>query len=329
MLIIAIGPPSPVTQWGVHVLRSVLEKSVGPFEIVAQNRHRDLWQVWSPDREGNFLLLFDNPDSAIIASLPAAPVVAFIEDPAEVVTYSVRARNLPWQDCLRLTSLVFSSLHELYLKPDTLLIKRSSELRTEDVVADICRHLAIPIPEGFAGSFEDDLVRNLPFTEGNQFESREVAIETVCSAYRALLCREPMDLMHWPRELFFGKPPLSPEWQRIPLTGPARFLFHGPYLHLPPGRWRASLEFGVARNRSGNSLTLDIFCGELLARGQAALPQEGQFNVSLDFAVTEPVAPLECRARLNEGAIHGLLRIGSVTMTRVPHGPDNIMTKTM
>jgi hypothetical protein len=321
MLVIAIGPPSPVTQWGVHVLRGVLEKSVGHFEVVARNRYQDLRQVWSPDSEGNFLLLFDNPDSTIIASLPAAAMVAFIEDPSEVVAYSARERKLPWQDCLRMTSLVFSSLHELYLRPDTLLLKRSPELRTEDVVSDICRHLAIPIPEGFTGSFEEDLLRHLPLAEGRSFDAPETATETVCTAYRSLLFKKPMNLMHWPPELFFG------EWQRIILTGPGRFLFHGPYLHLPPGRWRTNLRFGVEHNIGGNSLTVDVFCGEILARGEARLPKAGQFETSLDFTVTEAVAPLECRVKLNEGAIHGRLQIHRVTVTRVvPVEQDQTVT---
>jgi hypothetical protein len=44
----------------------------------------------------------------------------------------------------------------------------------------------------------------------------------------------------------------------VDLIGSAGYIFWGPYLHLPFGTWRASIQFEVAEIFSGNEIEADI-----------------------------------------------------------------------
>lgn len=317
MLVIAIGPPSAIGQWGLHFLHELLKKSIGPCTVIAENRAKILRQVASLDRDSNVLIFLDNPDDAIVRHLPVAPIVGFIEAPAQVASYLHLERGLQWQECLRLTSLVFSSLESLYIRPGTLLVKRAAGIQIEELAKSICLHLRIPIPGGFSGTLEDDLLRYYPLAKETKLPGSTAASEAIYESYRGLLSKKSADVFTWPRELFFDTSPHSPNWQKIDFVGPARILFFGPYLYLPTGLWRANLAFEVNDNRSGNSVVVDVFSDAVLAHGEVTLPEAGNFIVALDFECTESTKPLEFRLRLDRGAIQGSLEVKGVTLNRL------------
>src|SRR6476660_8224351 len=132
MIFVTVGPPSPISQWGVHILRTILEISLGPVNLITSNRIDDFCATWEEASHAHphSLLFFDNPDSSIVAVLKRcdASIVAFIEDPAEIAGYALTERGIDWKSALRLTSLVLATLHDLYLLPKTLVVPRNADL---------------------------------------------------------------------------------------------------------------------------------------------------------------------------------------------------------
>ena len=96
----------------------------------------------------------------------------------------------------------------------------------------------------------------------------------------------------------------------VNLTGPARYLMFGPLLHLPPGRWRASIVFRVDDNLSGNTLMSDVVAdNQICNTGEGVLPPSGVFSFEIDFVVRDPRLPVAVRLATRSGAIEGTLEL--------------------
>jgi len=98
-------------------------------------------------------------------------------------------------------------------------------------------------------------------------------------------------------------------WMRGPvdLSGPARCVLYGPYLHLPRGQWDARLILGLAGHDGTESFTVEIVCGDVIAKGSFSAEGSGLFEVGMEFAHRDPHMPIEFRLFLDVGAIYGWL----------------------
>ena len=102
----------------------------------------------------------------------------------------------------------------------------------------------------------------------------------------------------------------------LDLTGRPRFLISGPYITLPPARWRAiyRLEFDAAGSRSRFRLDWgmhDKYLSQDFAPGRA-----GVFQITHE-CVCPQSAPVELRVVLLEGVFHGRMRFHGATVIRV------------
>lgn len=68
----------------------------------------------------------------------------------------------------------------------------------------------------------------------------------------------------------------------IDLTGRMRPIVHGPYIHLPPGRWRAELRFTVDPERGHAPLLFEWGSGIEFSRIMTEIHHPGTYGLSLD-----------------------------------------------
>ncbi|MCZ8182158.1 MAG: hypothetical protein O9322_04240 [Beijerinckiaceae bacterium] len=129
----------------------------------------------------------------------------------------------------------------------------------------------------------------------------------------------------WPVEIFFAQTEkkavsgVRPEPQTM--LGPARFLYFGPYLCLPAGRWQAMAEFEVKNNLSRNRVEIDISRNnETISFSLVDLPEEGFFTAVTDFFNDRGELPIEMRIFLKEGAIEGQFELKKVMLTPISEG---------
>lgn len=102
----------------------------------------------------------------------------------------------------------------------------------------------------------------------------------------------------------------------LDLTGRPRFLISGPYITLPPARWRAiyRLEFDGAGSRPRFRLDWgmqDNYGSQDFTPGRAGL-----FQITHEY-VWPQSAPVELRVVLLEGVFHGRMRFHGARVTRV------------
>ena len=337
MLIVAMGPPSAFTRWGLHILRAVADAALGAYDVATVNRVDELHDAWRSRRTEHFLAFIDIPEARIAKTLQRtrARVVAFLEDPVDVVGYVMAERAAGWRDALRTTASCLAAMHDVYLMPSTRVVRRAAGLCARDVLFAVANHLGLELTEaqlraafarlhaGADEAVEAQILRHVGHARPIGASPAGIsaqdlgALEAACAPFRSLLESRPVESVPWPRQLFIGgEGEYGEPAARVDMTGPARFLFAGPYLHLPRGDWAAELIFSVDGNRSGNAAILDVHSGGLLARGTAALPPRGDFRIELPFRVREPARPIELRLQIAEGAIEGGFRFRAATMRR-------------
>ena len=248
-------------------------------------------------------------------------MVAFIDDPQRIATFAMEERKIDWMAATRVTTLVLATLHDLYLAPRTIVLRLDEEPIAS--ARKIASHLGIKL----SPAQTERIVRRLETTSGKrvgpiaqqtEWEFKEDFAEA-CRSYQPLLVRQPVVCANWPWSLFVGSDRAPPSTTQE-MLGPGRYIFYGPWLHLPSGKWTAEFDFEVRENASGNKLLFDIYNGlELLALGEVELPEEGSFKAQIPFAILDPVRPLEFRMQIKEGAIEGILTLGTVRVVRNTH----------
>lgn len=135
-----------------------------------------------------------------------------------------------------------------------------------------------------------------------------------------------LDEIVWTRELFALDTLDSPRGP-IDVGGGPRNLIFGPYIHLPPGEWRARVVLGLSPETLGTLFVVDAFA-DARQLGQATLaPTRGGVHVAdIPFTIAEPSRQgLEIRVLVASATARGRLAFGHVVLQqRGGAGPEAI-----
>lgn len=332
MLILVLSPPSPASTWAIPLIRSIVQTIHGPtdyFHLSTADRLREDWQARKSD---HIMLYTDCPDVEIanILSRNAVQTILLQEDPIAGAHHLRKNMGLDPAAAIRNASSAFATLHDLILNTyDLLPITELEGNSSEFFVRQVAEFLGLelmdeqirPLLERNANLPATDAASavdcDLSHASSNDHEAALFA-ETLQS-YRAVFHSHPADQFVWPPSLFFMTDPLgAPLTGDIELTGPARPILYGPYLHLPIGAWEARVQFEVSGNLSGNVLFVEFLAGtRVLSKWRAKLPKVGAFDFVLPFVIEEPRDPLQIRFSILEGAIEGLFSLNKILVGRV------------
>ncbi len=143
-------------------------------------------------------------------------------------------------------------------------------------------------------------------------------IDFAADQYNQIIDGQPLRQLEWPTYAL-----LRPEFPdrltlgSIDLTGPARFIYYGPYFALSEGVWAAEIAIEVQDCHSDNRIAIDIFSEEILAQIKTKLPASGVYGCEIRFGVSDPSKPIEVRMQLLTGAIEGLFMVRGIHLSRV------------
>ena len=352
MLIALFGPSSAFTQWAIHVSRVVFDVSLrGQVDFCSRSTLTELRTDWEQRRSPHFMYFSDCPDIGIVKLFLAAdgPMVVFLEDPADIVGFVARERNMNVCSALRTTSLCLSSIEPICSGQKTLIIRRSHHLTVMGLVDQLCalyglvlsrderlqiaQRLELETEPLQDELFETHMLKRLLMArpiglslEEHTDEERKLIEDTV-GVFRALGDGRPVSQMEWAPVLFMpGDVPDTPLAGRIDLTGASRCVIYGPYCHLPPGHWTASVEFSVAENESGNVVRVDVYTDHIAAICDFVLPEKGRFAFELPFTIEDGRVPTQIRFITLQGAIEGWIDLESCRLARtsVPRNERNV-----
>ena len=337
---------TPYGYWGFAAVRyamQILYGDVHHIHCLSLDELRDAWLR----REGrNVLFTSDCPDAAIsdLFISANAPMIAFLDDAEDAIAYAKESRQFNLPQALSLSTQCFCALAPILVDPHvacfpsrhyeddvrdlfrTLLVLLEGTAETEQL-EEVMRAAIFDYRPGMFMTVEESVSQHFPQASvrgealaAQTAEARHL-LTMVANAYRPIFDRKSLSNLVWPRELFFTCNEGYGHPEHIELTGPARCLIWGPYLHLPPGQWIARVEFEVRANWTGNSLEADIYDGvDIMAIIRTELPAEGIFSFELPFSLATCDRRLEIRLYLMKGAIEGQLGLRSVSLW--PNAPS-------
>jgi len=320
---VVLTPPSALAAAVLHAVHELARRSLGSVDMLKLSTIEALRSEMQARTNRHLLLYSDCPAPAAVDLITQAspPVLVFADDPVRVAqSLQSRLGSDPIAS-IRTTALSFATLHDLVLRSTrTRVLAPHDWPSLADFLAQAAKFLALP-------TNAEDIAKVV--SQFGALEEWQIAIADpqlkilpgggIVSPFRSIFDMQEADNFFWPAALFFGTDPLgSPLQKQIDLTGPARPLLYGPYMHLPPGPWEMRIRFTVAENKSGNALLFEWLEGGDIKQSArvSALPESGQFQFSLQIRVVDPREPLQLRMSILEGAIEGIFEFEGAELWR-------------
>ena len=330
------GDPSEYSLLGLRVIQTLTEVACGPYRWVCVGTASDLAAALGQASDRPVVFFADSPDHRISSVFleSGAPLVVFLNSPHAIAKNLAVSRSLDAISSIRVTTQSLSCLHELAIVPRAYVVSerldvnnldkyirnfaRLYEIRLDDSILKEAMHRLIPAMQ------KDDEIAPARGDLAIESECQTAAMASCLEGFGPLLKKKPINQVYWPREVF-----LDADRQGMPLSGPldltgsARLLLYGPFLHLPRGSWCATVTFEVSQNLSGNSLKIDIYYDGVIGEWKCELPKEGIYVFDLRFEVLDPRHAVQIRFYIMQGAIEGIFDLKHVDLRRVDRNHSN------
>ncbi len=350
MLITAYGTSSLFGQMGNKIMRALGDTILPDCYHIHASSIEELRDAILGRKIPNILLFSENPERNLVSvtSRINAASVVFCEDPSDIAGYVLRHRKVVWPAALQVACQNIATMAEVLANPSTLRIQRSEGITLSEIIERITQHFGLACApfhwQGITAALDLDdpgqlhvpvetLMANLfddyrpPVFGIYELTANVVQLmEQVYGPLRKVHDPGPIGEIRWPVEVFFSQTSqkmISGVTQDpIDLLGPARYIYFGPYLCLPPGQWTLQAVFEVKENLSYNKVEVDICQGDsVLSYGLFDIPVRGRFEVLTEIEVKQPERPLEFRIFMKEGAIEGLLELKQVIWNNISRTP--------
>lgn len=328
------GLPSPESIFVIHCVSDIVRRTRGQVNVMPLNTGEDSERLAEANAGEPTIPFFDTPDSQAREALLAtrAPMILVTGDFAETARFCMVARDLDALQAARFVSQSFSCLEPLYQHGHVhgvVLDKAANLAGWIDQVAAwlglqpsawqsarqqmLADYAAWPTVEAAIHALVE--FADPASTDRDRLPASTLALfETLGRCYRS----GSIDAIIWPADsLLEPGDPAFPIAGAISLTGPARMLTFGPFLHLPPGRWNARYHFEVDEHLAGNLMEFDVVNGtNVLVSHRVLVDGAGKFGFDCEFDMDESRLPVENRAILAEGSIGGLFRPAGIWLNR-------------
>ena len=330
-------------------MRALVQVAVGEYVLVVANSIEALREKFpdGPTRKNcAVVLLADYPQPDLLAVFPGlrAPVAISIDDFESVALFSVVSRGFNGVAAARFATMGIVNVERAVCSPppfslfvgdpkfETLadLVRKLASLYKlklkEDTVGRVLASVGFAKREEVAlREYIDCKVIALEKMEKDARASLESVspldgelIDFLAPQYDAVARGQPLERLEWP--VYALLRPEFPEQMTIgpiELTGPARYIYFGPYFALPAGAWRVDISLEVQGCYSDNQIAIDIFAVRILAIVTARLPPNGVYGCQIRFQVEDPSRPIEVRIQLVTGAIEGVMCLHAIALHRL------------
>lgn len=350
-LIVAFGLPGAMSDWGFATLHAVVRERC-PDAVVL---HADSLEVVHSRRTDSpsvpVVLTSQFPEPALMGWVLAsgARPLLFWEETVGAVAHVARAAppTDPLQTDIapvRIISASAACLSPLQGQGAVQRLDRriAGSVGTDGLATEMCRHIGIEAPApgladrqphvgttpgdvAIAALADPQAATDTVTREGWNASPQHTPIPDhllrlvadALSPFDRLFQDGTLPPIVWPGSAFLlGDRPGEPLPETIDMTGGARCLVYGPYLHLPAGRWTARLELGVGGHIGRQGFAVELLGPDLLKRIRFPAPARGSHAASFDFYLTLPQSPVEIRLMMERGAIEGTISLLSLKMTR-------------
>lgn len=345
-ILFAFGMPGVMSSWGVAAVHALAREAFGDYAVIATDTVEDLKQHVLARSGAHAVLVSQFPEARLSELILRVnvPFLLFLEDPLDAVSYLARATGQRDIALVRAVSASLACLEPLAGASGALVLRRgdvdqkgsidlllrtidrhfSTDLKLEQI-ANALLHVGMA-PAGQPPHKAPKLEEAAAAVIAGYLTPREAVPEvseglreTARKVLRPLEFdrRKAPSTVFWPQEAFLSGDSLGQALDDlVDLTGGARCLIYGPYLHLPTGRWNAKFIFDVDEDCQGQIFTVEVHAAELLGRLRVCPQGTGSFEAAVPIDVIDPRAPIEIRLMMDSGAIEGRLSAWSVEWLR-------------
>jgi hypothetical protein len=340
-LLSLVGTPSPLFYATLNVVRALAKVGFSAHDVICANTVAELSeQIAGLPRTPNrgVVLYSDYPQPDMLPAYVAtdAPLAVCVDDFVTIAHYSVVSRDYGGVEAARFASMGLVNIEPLMVSPPrSSLMVADSPVQLDVLVAGLAQLYGLTVDDEMArivleelGAEGGDSLATYALKSLPPLESARAAldrrgpleselIDALAPQYDPIARGEPLENLEWPPFAL-----LRPDFPdrltvgSIDLTGPARFIYYGPYFALPKGRWRAELTIEVAECLSDNQIAIDVVSGDVLAEFRTQLPPQGVYGCEIAFEIVKPSNPVEIRLQLVTGAIEGVLMLHGVRLRR-------------
>ena len=321
------GVSTPFAYWGFSAVYEIVRRLAGETVRLHLTEFEALHQGVSSRGGASVVITTDFPETELCSFLCDAPLpkIAFGDTVDDMVDWAADSRRLTLPNAVRFTSHMLSALGPGFAAPGTLIL--GPWMAPPEIVAAVAEHLR---PGSGAGLYEDLVAQGVLAPELPDWRSqpRPAPVEDDVP-YDPASVPEMKAALNGYLSYFEGRAPQEIGWTRpmftfpgaealaIDLTGPARAVMYGPYMHLPRGRWAARVEFEIDGAISGVEAATDVYMSEVLVEKAFAMPEKGIFAYTLAFETADTSRSLEIRLFIKRSALEGTLLIRSVVVRAV------------
>lgn len=326
---VALGPPGALAAWGFGLLRTaagladpaIAARLIDRKDVVAVPEAAAGRQLW--------LSQFPSRSLAALIETGAVPVMAFLEDPLDGLSYLKRMSRCTTIEALRAQSAAATVNPILLGKDQVLIVRRGSAGPVRDLIAAMLDHLGIRLDapklaslhSSFAGrhdaNLEDALTTHVkgyapPGRHGDVLSADDAQVVAQVLQPLALLALQDNGApIVWPRAVFlFGDRPNEPAPPATEVTGAARIIFYGPYLYLPAGSYQVRLVIGFSKEAQNTGFSVEVHNSAVVAKARMRPNAEGVYAAAFRMVHERFDEPLEVRIANEQGALFGKVALG-------------------
>ena len=341
--LLVAATPGPLGTWVVLALKQIASAVLGePIEVRELDTDQATRSFLTERPEGPVLLVthFPRPELVNYVARNETPIIVAIDNPSYSVAVHVKDGSLGPRDAVKPVTQSLSLLTALAPVERSVLLSTGDYHRpVTHVVASLAIALGVSrenigsIARAFRGwevttlarSIERHVFHNGTFAELDELISPSdgaTIIRSTKGLIDRILGEEPEEIV-WNREFFYdGTTLTSPPPVTVDMTGPARCLFYGPYLHLPVGRWEARLLLGFSAQTTDTWLKVDLYTDDVQAIFYSRVKRGGVYAMPITFDVSDPRQPIQIRIFIERGEIDGQMGLGVVRLKRVEDEPN-------
>lgn len=340
LLLFSIGLPGRFAEWCDDTIARLASSSSDTGTVVRTcPRAADLvrYEPFSPPLEDAALALIAGqashtvmavrqPDSQLRAALAEtnAPFVVSLDSPRHAAVDLLADTAAEPRLVTRAVANSCASAIRFPQLPGAMLLQpQAVRDNAADCVLALARHFGFtPSDVAIAAAVAAFPASRAKLCDGGDYwpeaipEPARPAMRGAFAGYEDCFAGHGLGQIVWDRDLFIANDPRKQATDVLDLSGGARILIFGPYIHLPPSPWTAKVRLAVSPEAAGHVLMIEAYSGRQLAAATLQPHAGGIFTTDLSFSLGEPSAEgLEIRVTVTEDNAKGQLAFGQVLLT--------------
>jgi len=335
--VVALGVSTPFVYWGFELVRDIVEAIAGRTVWLHIASLEQLREGFLRRDSASVVVTCDlpDPDFAEFVCASGLPLIVFSDDPEAFLDWAMRSRSMGAVEAARFCTRMYSALAPNLRAERKLVVAARDDATPERIAADVIEFLWPGRGEWLVHGVVQHLVEAGKLTrewprklhDRSEWPDRLEGAAPDAESWRTL-CAAVASYVgltegQWPQQIvwplaLFHRPDGRPWRAPIDLTGPARVVLYGPYLHLPVGQWTARVEFEIDGAVSGVEASTDVVVNEVVTEKTFEMPAKGIFAYELSFRVENPHQWVEIRLFIKKSAIEGVFLPRSVGVRPAP-----------